>query len=139
METRGQSTIKGEIYGHAAESYVLASNPCALIEQISLPISHLARRVSGNRTKRTLIFDEGKAIVRVFEGCLLLWVGASDLVVRHALQLLLESGLFRAWSGERLEISWYPTAGEPFAVVEGLLQRPATRVPDVKGHARRER
>lgn len=121
METSERSTIRAETYGHAAESYVLASNPGDLIEQLSLPISNLARMVNGNGTERTLFFDEGKAIVRGFEGGLLLWVGASNLVVRHALQLLLEQGLLRATSDERLTISWYPTAGEPFAVIEGLL------------------
>ncbi|MBB4232324.1 SMa0974 family conjugal transfer regulator [Rhizobium mongolense] len=121
METRARSTIRAETYGHAAESCVLASNPCYLIERISLPISHLARRVSGNEAEQTLTFDEGKAIVRVFEGGLLLWVGASNLVVRHALQLLLESGLFLTTSDERVVMSWYRSVGKPFAVIEGLL------------------
>ncbi|SCW66502.1 hypothetical protein SAMN02927900_03602 [Rhizobium mongolense subsp. loessense] len=121
MATDDQSTRKAETWGHAAESYVFAPNPCDLIEEITLPISHAARRVSGNGTKRTLIFDEGKAIVRGFEGGILLWVGARDLVVRHALQLLLESGLFLARLDERLVISWYLSVGKPFGVIEGLL------------------
>jgi hypothetical protein len=121
VATRAQSTIEDETHRHSAESYVLAPNPGDLLEQVALPISHLAQSVSGNEAEQTLTFDEGKAIVRVFEGGLLLWVGARDLVVRHALQLLLESGLFLTTSDERLEISWYPAAGEPFAVIEGLL------------------
>ncbi|WP_087002079.1 SMa0974 family conjugal transfer regulator [Rhizobium sullae] len=121
MATNGRSTFKAETHRNAAESYILASNPCDLVEQITLPISHLARRVNGNGTERTLVFDEGKAIVRGFEGGLLLWVCASTLVVRHALQILLESSLFLATSEKRLEISWYPSVGKPFAVVEGLL------------------
>ncbi|WP_443726274.1 SMa0974 family conjugal transfer regulator [Rhizobium mongolense] len=121
MATRWRSTIKAETHRHAAESYILASNPGDLIEQLSLPISNLARMVNGNGTERTLFFDEGKAIVRGFEGGLLLWVGASNLVVRHALQLLLEHGLFLATSDERMVISWYLSVGKPFAVIEGLL------------------
>ncbi|OWK24270.1 hypothetical protein AJ87_24040 [Rhizobium yanglingense] len=113
MESRNLGTCRRKLF--------FASNPCDLIEEITLPISHVARRVSGNGTKRTLIFDEGKAIVRGFEGGILLWVGARDLVVRHALQLLLESGLFLARLDERLVISWYLSVGKPFGVIEGLL------------------
>ncbi|UWU16975.1 hypothetical protein N2599_29655 (plasmid) [Rhizobium sullae] len=131
MAADDQSIREAGAYGHAVESYVLASNPCDLIEQISLPISHLARRVNGKGTERTLVFDEGKAIVRGFEGGLLLWVCASNLVVRHALQILLESSLFLATSENRLMISWYPTAGEPFVVIEGLLGHIIT-IPPVK-------
>ncbi|WP_425327088.1 SMa0974 family conjugal transfer regulator [Rhizobium sullae] len=121
MAADDQSIREAGAYGHAVESYVLASNPCDLVEQTSMPISHLARRVNGNGTERTLVFDEGKVIVRGFEGGLLLWVCASNLVFRHALQILLESSLFLATSEKRLEISWYPSIGEPFAVVEKLL------------------
>ncbi|APO75936.1 hypothetical protein AM571_CH03136 [Rhizobium etli 8C-3] len=124
MATDDRSTWKSETFGHAAETHVFASNPCYLVEQISLPISNLARMVNGDGTERTLIFDEGKAIVRGIEGGLLLWVGASNLVVRHALQLLLESGLFRARSDAQLEISWYLSVGKPFAVIEGLFATP---------------
>ncbi|MBB4277826.1 SMa0974 family conjugal transfer regulator [Rhizobium mongolense] len=121
MATKWLSTIEAEPHRHAAESYILASSPGDLIEQLSLPSSNLARMVNGNGTERTLFFDEGKAIVRGFEGGLLLWVGASNLVVRHALQLLLENGLFLATSDERVVISWYLSVGKPFAVIEGLL------------------
>ncbi|WFU86332.1 hypothetical protein QA644_14465 [Rhizobium sp. CC1099] len=119
--TDDQSSREAETWRHAAESYVLASNPCDLIEQITLPISHLARRASGTEVERTLVFDEGKAIVRGFEGGILLWVGATNLVVRQALQLLLESGLFLATSDKRLVISWHPSIGKPFAAIDGLL------------------
>jgi hypothetical protein len=121
MATDDQSTRKAETWGHATESYVFVSNPCDLIQEITLPISNFARMVNGNGTERTLFFDEGKAIVRGFEGGLLLWVGASNLVVRHALQLLLENGLFLATSDKRLMISWYPSTSKPFGVIEGLL------------------
>ncbi|AJD42414.1 hypothetical protein RGR602_CH03097 [Rhizobium gallicum bv. gallicum R602sp] len=121
MATRWRSTIEAETHRHAAESYVLAPNAGDFLEQMSLPISKLARMAIGNGAERILFFDEGKAIVRAFEGGLLLWVGASNLVIRHALQLLLEGGLFHATSDERLVISWYLSVGKPFAVIEGLL------------------
>ncbi|TDW16586.1 hypothetical protein EV128_13438 [Rhizobium azibense] len=54
-------------HNRETEAFDAAKSPCNLIEQISLPISSLARTVSGGETERTLAFEEGKAAYRA--GC----------------------------------------------------------------------
>lgn len=112
------------MYEHVAESYVCVSNSRRLVDEVSARIADLCQAVTGDDPVRTFMFEEGEAIMRSTEDRLLLWIGASSLLMRHSLQVAIESSLFHVMSRRPAAIPWHPGEGTPFAVVERLLEKP---------------
>lgn len=115
------------MYKHVAESYVCVSNSGRLVDEVCSRISDLCQAVTGDVPVRTLIFEEGTAIMRATEDRLLLWIGASSRLMCHSLQVAIESSLFHVMSQGPTHIPWHPGVCTPFAVVERLLEKPPSK------------
>lgn len=112
------------MYEHVAESYVCVSNSRRLVDEVCARIAYLCLAVTGDVPVRTLIFEEGTAIIRATEDRLLLWIGASSLLMRHSLQVAIESSLLHVMSRGPTAIPWHRGEDTPFAVIERLLEKP---------------
>ncbi|MCA1409079.1 hypothetical protein I6F26_32715 [Ensifer sp. IC3342] len=108
---------------HVAESYMFASHPRQLVEQISTCVAGLCEAIAGSDRECMLVFNPGDAILRAIEGSLLLRVSANNVVACRSLQTVIESSLFENKSGAPAEIRWFPGEDTPFVVVERLLAK----------------